>query len=608
MLTANSTFSFSSEALEAENERLRQGIQAREPQPSTAPTVDVQQPTPATSQLTTNSHHHPIIANPNSGTAPSENVFQATYSRTSKIIERKPPLDLVIAAVSVFLRHIHPWFPIVDVQRILSELVTTREPSLLLNATFGASLPFLHDCRLDQASSDPFWKYTKRKIFAETAEEPSYASLEACTILTLDLSGMTNGPQVWSRLAVIVKLASQLRTPRGQALRPSVQMNDASIVAKPGSRQHARLFWAIFALESFVTITTGQPSQLTETFLRPFRESRKATWQDGSDPTSPVSLFLHQLELLDISRDIHAAYLEYISASGSDDAVQHQSPDRLTELSHAPSVWLAGLPANLRMNESLETPPPPLLVMVHAYSHSLTIFASGLIEFSGVQSLHLPARSNSNSVEDMHSVHAIADLCTKHVDAIGDQLGWPFAWSLWTAARYLLIAAHNHSVSPHPCFHTLLGGIGKMGRYWQVSKKYWRLLSRAEKALALQQSAGNGASSDDEGAALGEQLLAAMVNLRIPTSDLEDRFRVDPLLCQNDSHAESSSSMASETGDGATAPIINGPDVYGHDAGMLVPDSYLGDTWFTSPLFASSAYQVFPGDMGGLHTEEGWGL
>jgi hypothetical protein len=156
---------------------------------------------------------------------PNDRVFQATYPRTKSVPERKPPIDMVVSSISTYFRHIHPLLPFLDAQGVLTDLAAAREPSLLHHAIFGAALPFLHDPRLDQLSSDAFWKYAKRRVFNEAAEEPSYASLEAATVLCLDLSGMANGPQVWSRLAKLASLASQLRRTRGGGLilRQSVQ-------------------------------------------------------------------------------------------------------------------------------------------------------------------------------------------------------------------------------------------------------------------------------------------------------------------------------------------------------------------------------------------------
>jgi hypothetical protein len=90
-------------------------------------------------------------------------------------------------------------------------MATMDSPTLLYLALFGAALPLSYDLRLDERSSDAYWKYSKRQIMLEDIEEPSYSSLEALTILVLDISGMTPGPQVSSPMAVAINHAVQVR-------------------------------------------------------------------------------------------------------------------------------------------------------------------------------------------------------------------------------------------------------------------------------------------------------------------------------------------------------------------------------------------------------------
>ncbi|KAF5247577.1 hypothetical protein FANTH_6328 [Fusarium anthophilum] len=290
---------------------------------------------------------------------PSDWVFQGTFARTASLAERKPPLDLVVSSTSVFFRHIHPWFPFLDSHFVLNDLADLREPTLLYYAIFGASIPFLYDSRLNNTQSDSFWKYTKRRIFIETSEEPSYAALEAATLLTLDLSGMANGPQVWSRLAVVARLAAQLRTASGRVLRQSVPgcSGDGRLFATRPSAQHrSKLFWAIYALDSFISITTSQPALLTEHIICIFRSTREATWLHEPSPSSvspftsyssaepakysASATFFKLLQLLDISRSYHDLYLNFILLQGDDESGAIRWLESFHSLSQAANNYL----------------------------------------------------------------------------------------------------------------------------------------------------------------------------------------------------------------------------------------------------------------------------
>ena len=548
----------------------------------------------------------------------NDRVFQATFPRTNSVTERVPPVDIVISSVSIYFRHIHPWLPFLDAQHVLTDLANMREPSLLHHAIFGASLPFLYDSRLDQPSSDAFWKYTKRRIFTESAEEPSFASLEASTILTLDLSGMTNGPQVWGRLAVIAKLASQLRTDSGLVLRPNVQADaQSAYTRRPCTGQHARLFWAIYALDSFVSITTNQPPCLSDHDLRFFLPTREAAWRSEHDDVeqqthpvwrnsspSPSVYFLRQLELLDIARQAHKVYLEYFLLEEEDNMANRDTNwfEMLTGCSNALDAWLEGLPSSVKIGPSSlpgrDRPSDissPITVTLNAYGHALVVYLNGLIRINSraLPQDRIPELQHSSHDKCMRSVDAIVEIAAECTDATSDQLGWPFAWTLWTAARYLLVVAtQNLAMPPQPQFQILTSSLHKMGKFWQISKKYWWLLRRAMDALHAQRCS---AEQHDP-----SPIVASMSDLRVPTSHLEDQFRVDPVLSRRD-ETRNGSTTGGSTQSSSSAFPGPGPAEIGemispqlpYEATLYGSIGNMSGVWFTTPLFASSAYQQF---------------
>lgn len=73
----------------------------------------------------------------------------------------------------------------------------------------------------------------------------------------------------------------------------------------------------------------------------------------------------------------------------------------------------------------------------------------------------------------------IALLCTYvQTNSLLDKLGPPFAFSLWVAARLLLVhgSTIDHRVSPK--IFPLVDALRNMGRYWKVSERYATLLQR----------------------------------------------------------------------------------------------------------------------------------
>ncbi|KAF5624678.1 glycoside hydrolase family 2 [Fusarium tjaetaba] len=105
-----------------------------------------------------------------------------------------------------------------------------------------------------------------------------------------------------------------------------------------------------------------------------------------------------------------------------------------------------------------------------------------------------------------------------------------------------------------------------------------------------------------------QRILEIITDLRIPTSDVEDQFRVDPVL------SVPSTSEGSATGaDCTSSPTERQREPCRQTEGVVTSDDapffneftyseslYISDLWFNTPLFATSGYQQFCED--GDHT------
>lgn len=268
--------------------------------------------------------------------------------------------------------------------------------------------------------------------------------------------------------------------------------------------QHARLFWAIYALDSFITVTTSQPSGLTDQLIRFFLPTRDIAWncdqrdQDLQSPNQLDSLtsfrmhFSYLLRLVDISREIHSLYLQYLTMFDDDDDGNTRWFEAYTEHADISEKLIESLPDFMGLaltspaQPSRRTPRPcPGVVMLHAYGHALTIYINALAQFTNRQSLSARVAVIRKDVETRcaKGVMAITEVACVAMNVIHDQIGWPFAWSMWIAARYLVTVAYHEFSVPQPQFQKLMVHIHRLGQFWQVSQKYWWLLRRAEHAL-----------------------------------------------------------------------------------------------------------------------------
>lgn len=511
----------------------------------------------------------------------------ATSFRTKQTAESKPPADLVFSLVSLYFLNIHPWIPFLDIQRVFRDLGKGDEFPPLCHALFGISLPFSFDSRLTQNVCDSYWKYSKRRIFVDVLEEPSYSSLESLSILVLDLSGMTNGPQVWGALAIAVKLAIQLKTIDGRVLRVSTTEDEVcSQQSASGHRQ--RLFWVIYMIDSYISITTSHPSGLADYHVSHFLPTRDAVWMTDEtenkvapETMSPRCVFNYQLRLMDVSRMVHSTYLGFCSLSNIDESQISSWLDQFMECSKLLSEWEFGLPITMAVNVIPASPTGtetlPSLMMMHAYYHGLVLFLHGIVAFSGQTDSRSQFEAYRSSSEETcsKSVEAMSNISSSVLTQCMARFGWPLAWSIWIATRYVLITQHNGYPFSSQRITSFLHCLEQLAKYWQIAGKYWRLLRQA---LDEQQS----------GMVYEGGVLPFVVDQKLATSDLEDRFRVDSFFTATTT--DTSSATTSQAG----SLDVQFPSQQGSTAIQSSQDLFTDENepWFLNLLNPSSAYQM----------------
>ncbi|ESU17432.1 hypothetical protein FGSG_10684 [Fusarium graminearum PH-1] len=501
---------------------------------------------------------------PPSSTLLTQQSAPPTFERTRRVKERHPPTDLVVSVTSLYFRHIHPWFPFLDVQRVFADLGSTDEPSMLHHALFGVGLPYSFDSRLDQISSDSFWKYSKRRIFVDVLEEPSYSSLEALTVLILDLSSMTHSAQVSGPLAVATRLALQLANTDGLMFRTSAEVETHETLSKRDIDFRQRLFWAIYALDSWISITTNSISTLSNLQVQHFLLTREAVWRNslpdmGDMDLSPAFVFSYQLELLDLARIAHRTVMERGDLCNSYETTSSWEQD-VEAISSKLDVWIDSLPPQLAWNDrDASLSPAPTRTSI---SPEITV------------------ESHQRSQERcLRSSRALADIVTYAAVHVVDKLGWPVAWSVWVAARFLISRRYTLDTSDTGASTKITvfsDFLGRMSRFSQISSTYVRLLSQALSEVE---------SGDDGGQSTIIHLIS---DWRVTTARLEDYLRPDPML-----HAVVSPSLAGDNSTGADMQTFNTLLPVFYDEAWMDISQNSPDSWFRGPLFASSAYQSF---------------
>ena len=284
-----------------------------------------------------------------------------------------PPYDLLYALADLYFKHINTWCSILHRKTTLDTLFggssLDEDDRILLHAIVATTLRFSTDARLDTEKKDRYYSISKQKVLLYGFQHSSVKALQALVILALDLCGASNGPPGWNLLALITRSAVQLglsvettsqtiapRLPSIYTLRAMVLPESRTWIEDESRR---RLFWMVYILDRYATITTAFEFALDEKEIdrrlpcrddlfvknqpvetRWFRHFERA--EKGIDRPENLGSFSYYVEIVAILSRIHQFLKKPVDIGSLDDVEQWQTEYR--ELDSTLHAWKLNLP------------------------------------------------------------------------------------------------------------------------------------------------------------------------------------------------------------------------------------------------------------------------
>ncbi|KAF1810714.1 hypothetical protein P152DRAFT_401079 [Eremomyces bilateralis CBS 781.70] len=426
-----------------------------------------------------------------------------------------PPQDLVWALTTLFFHHVNTWCPIF-VRRQLSDSLFGSKPlndddRIMLHAIVATSLRFSTDPRLTPERRTRYHSISKEKVLLYGLENSSVRSLQALVILALDVVGSSNGPPGWNLLALITRSVVQLGLavePNSSTVvpaYPSIYTLRAMVLPGPidfhEEECRRRLFWMIYLLDRYATIATAFEFALDEKEIdrklpchEQFFENNQRVetrwFRSKADPAEVsedrpdnLGVFSYYVELIGILSQIHQFLKKPVDIGAQPDVDAWRKEYK--QLDSAIQQWYYRVPAEIRNISCLyrsdrnprnaQTCP---WVMLHA-AHQTTIIR--LHSSAAYPTTRSPKFQPSRSAADncVTAAQRIVDLCTYVRDhQLLDKLGPPFVFSVWVAARLILVDCTTRKQGISTGIWTLVETLRTMGKYWQVAERYADLLQR----------------------------------------------------------------------------------------------------------------------------------
>jgi hypothetical protein len=432
-----------------------------------------------------------------------------------------PPYDLLYALVDLYFKHINTWCPILHRKTTLDSLfgpsMIDESDKVLLHAIVATTLRYSTDARLTEESRRRYHEVSKQRVLLHGMENSSVKTLQALVILALDLCGSSNGPPGWNIMALITRAVVQL----GLAVETysfsvapnytSIYTLRAMILPEPRDfieeESRRRLFWMVYLLDRYATIATAFEFALDDREIDRTLPCRDDLWLknqkvetrwfragDGGfgghcgtasehevDKPENLGAFSYYIEILGILSQIHKFLKQPVDISALSDVEKWQM--RYKELDNMLHAWKFGLPSEYGNMAKIFQPGSAKTlncgwVMLHATFHTAVIRLHSSAAYPTTRSpIFTPSYSASQRCHN--AVENIAALCDFVVaNGLLVKLGPPFAFTLWVAARVLLVHGSTVERKLSPQIGSFVETLRQMGQYWPVAARYSSLLSR----------------------------------------------------------------------------------------------------------------------------------
>ncbi|KAL5093433.1 fungal-specific transcription factor domain-containing protein [Trichoderma afarasin] len=440
-------------------------------------------------------------------------------SSISAAVNDFPPHDIVYTIVDLYFKHCNPWCPILERKTIFGVFfgsTSLNEPDrVLLHAIVATTLRFLKDPRLTPEMRAHHHAVSRQIVQMYAMENVSVAALRALVILSLDELGTSNGPKGWNLLSLLAQNVKQLGLCEESSVYLSVQSDNlphtGSIRRVTAGRPESwiedegrrRICWMVYLLDRYATIATT-----TFDFMLEDRKMQRVlpcsydlfsrdvpvetrSWISISQPygttgyatNKPENLgsFSYHCEILRILSKVHNFLKTPVDITSSADVASWRNNYR--SLDSALDGWLRSLPSDYSKISALCHSDPGSRVanwfMLHGAYVTSVVRLHSSAAYPTVRS-HLFVPSYYAMQRCLSAVQSLADIARDVFEASGlDNLGPPFVFGLWVAARLLLVHAASIGCPVDPKIEFFIEILGHIGQYWEVANNYAKILSRA---------------------------------------------------------------------------------------------------------------------------------
>lgn len=438
-----------------------------------------------------------------------------------------PSLPIVGKLVDLFFLRIFPGFRVVHPSSrnalldLYAQHLASRSPdaSKIAPNFLGVilcAIRFAHQILLSE-EIDRCRNFCRTTILSKCIGVALVEDLQAMTLLAYDLFGKSNNPRTWGYISLIscavIHLNLTKEPPASEKL--SFRQNDQGTKrAKILSPQnvispktltpfdeecHRNLFWEIYILDRLSSVSNSFPCKLDGKEIDRQLPIKASLWTPTMDeemnqlgrklkqpaPRDCYDSAAYLIEIVNILGDIHLFLRESIDVTNMKEILSWQM--KFSEFDNELLRWKASLPMvyqqyldlqviNFEQNVTVKD------VLLFSIYHMAVIRLNSALGYQKFDSNYF-LFSNTARTKCLDSAESIASFSEKLPVLLGhlqgeifSSCGPFFGFTVWVAARLLLVNAINNGEGFSPSLDQLISVLTKMGHTWESCMKYRDIL------------------------------------------------------------------------------------------------------------------------------------
>jgi Fungal specific transcription factor domain len=424
-----------------------------------------------------------------------------------------PAGELLYNLVDLYFKHVNTWCPILDrkvtVDGFFGSSIPDDADRIVLYAIVATTLRFSQDSSLTPEYRKRCHSAARDKVLLHSLQNPSIKSLQALVILAWDFLGSSDGLPSVNIIAMMVRTVLQLnlQVESGLSQSPAVRENvplgplHDSILPPPASwieeEGRRRLFWMIYIIERYSTVATTADFVLNETEIDRYLPTRYDLFSQNRpvetrysrgpgrsrmiiDQPENLGSFSYHCEVMRSLSRVQMFLQTPVDICSLAEVERWQNTYR--ELDDELNAWLSNLPDDYsRVSQLCHSDPTSKIsnwINLHAAFVTSVVRLHSCAAYPTVRS-HIFTPSFYASQRCLSAVQSLREIAQDVINtAMLNLLGPHFAFSLYVAARLLLVHAACTGAEPDPNCEFFISILNQMGQYWNISRQYAQLLDR----------------------------------------------------------------------------------------------------------------------------------